>query len=149
MVISLAQKLLSCAKFRPLRVNKKKDLILLTLDRQALLQRRNVSSRGSRWFGKRHKTDAFTKPGVPTIRAAACTPQCLAGISKAFSASFIRTEDTVVTVDSVTAFSSAVGMQSTTRGCPPHIGSQSRNAFKPAFKYWNRDCKTTQTILVK
>ena len=47
MVISLAQKLLSCAKFQPLRVIKK-DIILLTLDwlwgrPQALLQRRNVS----------------------------------------------------------------------------------------------------------
>ena len=28
----------------------------------------------SRWFGKRHKTDAFTKLGEPAIRAA-CTPQ--------------------------------------------------------------------------
>ena len=48
MVISLAQKFLSCAKFRPLRVIKK-DVILLTLDwlwgrPQTLLQRRNVSS---------------------------------------------------------------------------------------------------------
>ena len=30
--------------------------------------------KSSRWFGKRHKTDAFTKLGEPTIRAA-CTPQ--------------------------------------------------------------------------
>ena len=56
MVIWLAQTLLSCAKFRPLRVRKKeekkrrkKDIILLTLDwlwgrPQALLQRRNVWS---------------------------------------------------------------------------------------------------------
>ena len=28
----------------------------------------------SRWFGKRHKMDAFTKLGEPNIRAA-CTPQ--------------------------------------------------------------------------
>ena len=32
----------------------------------------------SRWFGKRHKTDAFTKLGDPTIRAA-CTPQTVLG----------------------------------------------------------------------
>ena len=49
---------------------------------------------------------------------------------------FVRTvadwnklEDTAVTADSVTAFSSALSGQSTTRGCPPHIGSQSRNVF--------------------
>ena len=41
----------------------------------------------SRWFGKRHKTDAFTKLGEPTIRAVPYR-QCLAGISNAFSASF-------------------------------------------------------------
>ena len=80
MVISLAQTLISCAKFRPLRVIK--DIILLTLDwlwgrPQALLQRRNVFKR-SRWFGKRHKTDAFTKLGEPAIRAA-CTPQTVLG----------------------------------------------------------------------
>ena len=75
MVISLAQTLLSYAKFRPLRVIKKEDIILLTLDWQwgcltALLQWKNVSLKRSRWFGKRHKTDAFTKLGEPTIRAA-------------------------------------------------------------------------------
>ena len=43
MVISLAQKLLSCAKFRPLRV-KKKDLILLTLDRLWGRPRRRLCS---------------------------------------------------------------------------------------------------------
>ena len=32
----------------------------------------------SRRFGKRHKTDAFTKLGEPTIRAA-CTPQTVLG----------------------------------------------------------------------
>ena len=32
----------------------------------------------SRWFGKRHKTDAFTKLGESTIRAA-CTPQTVLG----------------------------------------------------------------------
>ena len=32
----------------------------------------------SRWFGKRHKTDAFTKLGEPTVRAA-CTPQTVLG----------------------------------------------------------------------
>ena len=78
MVISLAQTLLLCAKFWPLRVIKK-DIILLTLDWQwgcltALLQWKNVSLKRSRWFGKRHKTDTFTKLGEPTIRAA-CTPQ--------------------------------------------------------------------------
>ena len=41
----------------------------------------------SRWFGKRHKTDTFTKLGEPTVRAA-CTPQCLTSISNVFSASF-------------------------------------------------------------
>ena len=48
---------------------------------------------------------------------------------------FVRTvadwnklEDTVVTVDSVTAFSSAVG-RALQGAAPPHIGSQSRNAF--------------------
>ena len=30
------------------------------------------------WFGKRHKMDAFTKLGEPTIRAA-CTPQTMFG----------------------------------------------------------------------
>ena len=89
MVISLAQTLLSCAKFRLLRVIKK-DIILLTLGwlwgrPQALLQRRNFLKR-SRWFGKRHKTDAFTKLGEPTIRAVPYR-QCLAGISNAFSVS--------------------------------------------------------------
>ena len=48
---------------------------------------------------------------------------------------FVRTvadwnklEDTVVTVDCHCIFITGSG-QSTTRGCPPHIGSQSRNAF--------------------
>ena len=56
---------------------------------------------------------------------------------------FVRTvadwnklEDTVVTADSVTAFSSAVG-RALQGAAPPHIGSQSRNAFyfQPVFKY--------------
>ena len=42
----------------------------------------------SRWFGKRHETDAITKLGEPTIRAA-CTPQTeLDRHFYAFSASF-------------------------------------------------------------
>ena len=41
---------------------------------------------------------------------------------------FSKLEDTVVTVDSVTAFSSAVG-RALQGAAPPHIGSQSRNAF--------------------
>ena len=41
-----------------------------------------------------------------------------------------KLEDTVVTADSVTAFSSADD-----KGLPPHIGSQSRNAFQPVLKY--------------
>ena len=32
----------------------------------------------SRWFGKRHKTDTFTKLGEPTIKAA-CTPKTVLG----------------------------------------------------------------------
>ena len=50
MSISLAQTLLTCAKFRPLQIIlKKKKIILLTLDwlwgrPQALIQRRHVSS---------------------------------------------------------------------------------------------------------
>ena len=44
--------------------------------------------KSSRWFGKRHKTDAFTKLGEPTIRAA--HKQCLTGISNAFFCFFYQ-----------------------------------------------------------
>ena len=39
-----------------------------------------------------------------------------------------KLEDTVVTADSVTAFSSAMG-RVLQGAAPPHIGSQSRNVF--------------------
>ena len=67
-------------------LSNKKDIILLTLDwlwgrPQALLKR-------SRWFGKRHKTDAFTKLGNLLSELHVPHRQCLAGICNAFSASF-------------------------------------------------------------
>ena len=90
MVISLAQTLLSCAKFRPLRVIKK-DIILLTLDLlwgrpQALLQRRNVSSvrvglaNGTKRTPSQNWGNLLSELHVPHR-------QCLAGISNAFFAS--------------------------------------------------------------
>ena len=42
----------------------------------------------SRWFGKRHKTDAFTKLGNLLSELHVPHKQCLTGISDAFSASF-------------------------------------------------------------
>ena len=42
----------------------------------------------SRWFGKRHKTDAFTKLGNLLSELRVPHKQCLIGISDAFSASF-------------------------------------------------------------
>ena len=91
MVISLAQTLLSCAKFRPLRVIKK-DLILLTLDwmwgrPQAFLQRRYVSSvrvglaNGTKRTPSQNWRNLLSELHVPH-------KQCLTGISDAFSASF-------------------------------------------------------------
>ena len=80
LVISLAQKLLSCAKFRSLRVIKKANFadIGLTVGTPAGVAPTKECFKRSRWFGKRHKTDAFTKLGEPTIRAA-CTPQTVLG----------------------------------------------------------------------
>ena len=90
MVISLAQTLLSCAKFRPLRVIKK-DIILRTLDwlwgcPQALLQRRNVSSvrvglaNGTKRTPSQNWGNLLSELHVPHR-------QCLTGISNAFSSS--------------------------------------------------------------
>ena len=91
MVISLAQTLLSRAKFRQLRVIKK-DIILLTLDwlwgrLQALLQWRNVSSvrvsltNGTKWTPSHNWGNLLSELHGPH-------KQCLTGISNAFSASF-------------------------------------------------------------
>ena len=81
MVISLAQTLLSCAKFGPLRVIKKRynfaDIGLAVGTPAGFAPTKECFKR-SRWFGKRHKTDAFTKLGESTIRAA-CTPQTVLG----------------------------------------------------------------------
>ena len=80
MVISLAQTLLSCAKFRLLRVIIIKDLKKIFcwhcwhVGMPAGFAPTKECFKHLRWFGKRHKTDAFTKLGEPTIRAA-CTPQ--------------------------------------------------------------------------
>ena len=68
---------------------------------------------------------------------------------------FIRTvadwnklEDTVVTVDSVTAFSSAVGR--VLQGAAPHTQAVRAEMRFSQFLYtWNGDGKTTQTILFK
>ena len=68
MVISLAQTLLSCAKFRPLRVIRKDNFadIGLAAGTPADFDPTKAC--------KRHKTDTFTKLKEPTIRAA-CTPR--------------------------------------------------------------------------
>ena len=83
-----AQSLLSCAKFRPLRVTKK--IILLTLDWTVGMPAGFAPAKAcfklSSWFGKRHKADAFTKLGNPLSE-----PQCLPGISDTFSACFTNT----------------------------------------------------------
>ena len=91
MVISLAQTLLSRAKFRQLRVIKK-DIILLTLDwlwgrPQALLQRRNVSSVH---VGLANGTKRTPSQNWGTLLSEMHVPlqQCLNGISNTFSASF-------------------------------------------------------------
>ena len=52
----------------------KKEIILLTGCGPADFDPTKACFKRSRWFGKRHKMDAFTKLGEPTIRAA-CTPQ--------------------------------------------------------------------------
>ena len=79
MVISLAQTLLSCAKFRLLRVINFFKLLFfadigLAVGTLAGFAPTKACFKRSRWFGKRNKTDAFTKLGEPIIRAA-CTPQ--------------------------------------------------------------------------
>ena len=85
MVISLAQKFLSCAKFRPLRVIKK-DIILL---KPADFASTKECFKRSRWFGKRHKTVAFTKLGNLISELHVPHRQCLAGIiSNSVSVSF-------------------------------------------------------------
>ena len=93
MSISLAQTLLTCAKFRPLQIIlKKKKIILLTLDwlwgrPQALIQRRHVSSvcvglaNGTKRTPSQNWGNLLSELHVPHR-------QCLAGISNAFSASF-------------------------------------------------------------
>ena len=92
MVISLAQTLLSCAKFRPLRVIILLLLLLLKLDwlwgrPQALLQRRNVSSvrvglaNGTKRTPSQNWGNLLSELHVPNR-------QCLTGISNSFSASF-------------------------------------------------------------
>ena len=94
MSISLAQTLLTCAKFRPLQIIlKKKKIILLTLDwlwgrPQALIQRRHVSSvcvglaNGTKRTPSQNWGNLLSELHVsPT--------QCLTGIFDAFSASFI------------------------------------------------------------
>jgi len=84
MVILLAQKLLLCAKFQPLRV-KKLDWLWGRL--QALLQRRNVSSvhvglaNGTKQTPSQNWGNLLSELHVSH-------KQCLAGISNAFSASF-------------------------------------------------------------
>ena len=52
-----------------------KEIILLTLDWPADFDPTKACFKRSRGLnGKRHETDAFTKSGEPTIRAA-CTPR--------------------------------------------------------------------------
>ena len=91
MVISLAQTLLSCAKFRPLRVIKNNiifaDIGLAVGRPHALLQRRHVSSvrvglaNGTIWTPSQNWGNLLSELHVPHR-------QCFAGISNAFSASF-------------------------------------------------------------
>ena len=92
MVISLAQTLISCAKFRPLRVILLL-LLLLKLDwlwggPQVLLQRRNVSS--VRGVGLASGTKRTPSQNWGNLLSELHVPhrQCLTGISNAFSASF-------------------------------------------------------------
>ena len=83
MVISLAQTRLSCANFRPLRVITKKREnfadIGLAVGTPAGFAPTKACFKLSRWFGKRHKTDAFTKLGNLLSIRAACTPQTAPG----------------------------------------------------------------------
>ena len=92
MIILLAQTLLLCGKFRPLRVFKKKKKKLLTLDwlwgrPQALLQRRHVLSvrvglaNGTKRTPSQNRGNILSELHVPH-------KECLTGISDAFSASF-------------------------------------------------------------
>ena len=94
MVISLAQTLLTCAKFRPLRVIKKKKTILLTLDwlwgrpQALLLQRRNVSSVRVGLANGTKRTPSQNWGTYSVLELHVPHRQRLAGISNAFSASF-------------------------------------------------------------
>ena len=79
MVISLAQSFLSWAKFQQLWVISKiynfADIgLAVGMPACFAPTKECFNFKHSRWFGKRHKIDAFTKLGEPTIRVA-CTPQ--------------------------------------------------------------------------
>ena len=91
LMVTLAQKLLSCAKFQSLRVIKKylKKYNFADIGLAAGFAPTKECFKRSRWFGKRHKTDAFTRP-EGTYYQSCMYPhrQYLAGISNAFSASF-------------------------------------------------------------
>ena len=98
MVVWLAQTLLSCAKFRPLRViiiikykNIKKYNFAdtgLAVGTPAGFVPAKACFKRSRWFGKRHKTDALTKLGKLLSELHVPLKQCLTEISDTFSASF-------------------------------------------------------------
>ena len=116
MVIWLAQSLLSCAKFRPLRVIK--NIILLTLDWTVGMPAGFVPAKAcfklSSWFGKRHKTDAFTKLGNPLSE-----PQCLPGIVLPIPGHLSRG----FTVSATKRAYSALHPQALTECSPPSVRS--------------------------
>ena len=89
--MSLAQMPLSCANFRLLRViTKKRDHfadIGLAVGKPAGFAPMKVCFKLSRWFGKRHKMDAFTKLGNLLSELNVPHKQRLTSISDAFSAS--------------------------------------------------------------
>ena len=74
----------------PTASSNKKKIILLTLADNSADNSAPAKARFklSRWFGKRHKTDAFTKLGNLLSELRVPHKQCLIGISDAFSASF-------------------------------------------------------------
>ena len=78
-IAAKGQTLFSCAKFWPLQVIKKRDNFAdtgLAVGTPASFDLMKACFKRMCWFGNWHKTDAFTKLGEPTIRAA-CTPQTM------------------------------------------------------------------------